>query len=83
MLTIGDLLWVRMGDPLCSGWETHCGSGDQGQSSGLPLLLDMQLVPDGPSWHIVSFWHLAGFETNSLQALTLKHFMPVTLILVR
>lgn len=32
---------------------------------------------------VVTFWRLAGFETSSPQALTLKQFMTVTLALGR
>lgn len=50
---------------------------------GLPLLWDMQQVPEGPSQCLVSFWHRAGFETNSLQALTLEWFARLTLAVWR
>lgn len=75
---------------LQDGWETYSGQdgrptvGQDGRPTmgqvgrpTVPLLLDMQPIPEGPSWRIVSFWHLAGFKTNSPQALTLKQLMPV------
>ena len=69
VLMMRDPMWVRMGDLLCSGWETYCaqdGRPTVGQETKVKVLVCLCYWTC--SWHIVSFWHLAGFETNSLQA---------------